>query len=204
VEGAVVATSAVTAEIAVGTELWLIWADIAIDQADAAREARAVLLAQITAGEQPDLNIELRPALLAIAAVATSLDGFSVEVQNTGVQLNPPNAEEPTRAHWIWETLRAGFDISPKTNTWPRDLKDLFRLRVGGLHPKTIFGKPVHHPVLPHVSATRAIYTTEAADAAVGLMRDIFETCRSAARDEYPALMSRMSGLDGALARLTA
>ena len=191
-----------TAEITVGTELWLIWADIAIEQARAARAARAALMAQVDAGEQPDLNLELRPALLAIAAVATSLDGFAAEVEKTGVQINPPTAREPTRAHWIWETLRAGFDVNSKTNSWPRDLKDVFRLRVGGLHPKTVFGQPVHHPVLPNVPVTRAIYTTEAAYAALVLMRDIYETCRTAVRPAYPALASRMSGLDGALARL--
>jgi hypothetical protein len=197
-----VATSAVTVQIGVGTELWLTWADIAIEHAQAARAARAVLLEQLDAGVQPDLNIELRPALLAIAAVATSLDGFATEVEKTGVQVTAPTAMKPTRAHWIWETLRAGFDINSKTNIWPRDLKDLFRLRVGGLHPTTVFGQPVHHPVLPNVPVIRAIYTTEAADAAVALMRDVFETCRTAVRPALPSLASRMSGLDRALARL--
>jgi hypothetical protein len=148
------------------------------------------------------LNLELRPALLAIAAVAISLDGFAAEVERTGVHVSLPTATEPTRSHWIWETLRAGFDINSKTNTWPRDLKDLFRLRVGGLHPKTAFGRPVHHPVVPNVPMSRAIYTTETADAAVALMRDIYKTCRTAVRPANPALVSRMSGLDGALARL--
>jgi hypothetical protein len=200
----VVATSAVTAQIAVGTELWLIWADIAIENARAARAARAALMADVEAGGQPDLNIELRPVLLAIAAVATSLDGFAAEVEKTGVRVATPNTKEPTRAHWIWETLRGGFDVGSKTNTWPRDLKDVFRLRVGGLHPRTVFGQPIHHPVMPNVSPTRAIYTTEAADAAVALMLDVYETCRTAVRPTYSALVSRMSGLDAAMARLSA
>jgi hypothetical protein len=196
-------TSSVSAEIAVGTELWLIWADIAIEQAQAAREGRDALTAQIKADEQPDLNLELRPSLLAIAGVATSLDGFAREVEKTRIQIVPPTAREPSRAHWIWETLRGGFSINSKTNTWPRDLKDLFGRRVGGLHPQTVFGLAAHHPVLPNVSSIRTIYTTEAADAAVLLMRDIYGTCRAAVRTEYPTLVSRMSGLDGALRRLS-
>jgi hypothetical protein len=201
-EGSLVAGAVASAEMAVGTELWLIWADIAIEQAQFARAARAAIVGQVAAGQQPDLNTELHPALIAIAGAAASLDGFAKEVEKTGVPIKTPSIQQPTRAHWIWETLRAGFDVNAKANTWPREIKELFGLRVGGLHPKTVFGQPAHHPVVPNVSETRAIYTTEAADRAVAIMRDIYKTCRTSVRIAYPALVTRMSGLDGALTRV--
>src|SRR5205823_504147 len=91
--------------------------------------------------------------------------------------------DDVTRAHYIWTTLREAFDVGAKTNTWPRALKDLWVLRsnrvTGGLlHPKTIFGEPIDHPLLPRVSAARGLYTVETADNAIALMRDIYSACR--------------------------
>jgi hypothetical protein len=192
-----VGKAVVTAQLGVGTELWLVWAHIAIEHAGLARAARATIVAQVEAGQEFDLNSELHPVLIAVAAVATSLDGFAREVEKTGVPA--PSEKPPTRAHGIWETLRAGFNVNSKTSTWPRDIKDVFTLRVGSLHPTTLFGESVGHPVVPGVSAVRATYTTEAADTAVAVMRDVYKTCRTSVRAAYPALVSRMSGIDGAL-----
>ena len=185
-----------TVDMVVGTEVWLSWAHIAIQQAHIAQAARATIASQIEGGQPYDLNDELHPALIAIAAVATSLDGFAREVEKTGV---PVPSGPPTRAHGIWETLRSGFDVNSKTNTWPRDIKDTFTLRVGSLHPATVFGQPAQHPIVPGVAPARAVYTTEAADTALALMRDIYKTCRASVRPQHAALVSRMSGLDGAL-----
>src|SRR5436190_18851788 len=102
--GSVVAGTTVTAGVSVGTELWLTWAHIAIEQAQIARVARSAIVGQVDAGEQPDLNTELHPALIAIAGVATSMDGFAREVEKTGVPIKTPSVQQPTRAHWIWET----------------------------------------------------------------------------------------------------
>jgi hypothetical protein len=113
--GTVVAKAVVSAETGVGTELWLIWAHIAIEQAQIARAARLAIVSQVQAGQQPDLNTELHPALIAVTGVATSLDGFAKEVEKTGVPIKTPSVQQPTRAHWIWETLRAGFTVNSKT-----------------------------------------------------------------------------------------
>lgn len=196
---AVSGKAVVTAQVEVGTEVWLSWAHVAIEQAQTAQVARATISAQVAAREPFDLNAELHPALITIAAVATSLDGFATEVEKTGIPIQTPRAQQPTRAHWIWETLRAGFAVNSKTNSWPRDIKDVFTLRVGTLHPQTVFGHPAQHPIVPGVSPARAVYTTEAADIALALMRDIYKTCRASVRPEHGALVSRMSGLDGAL-----
>lgn len=198
----------VSATLKVGTELWATWADIAIESTAVARAARERAAEALDAGEQPDWNEELRTAMVAIAAVASSIDGFAAVVQETGVAVAAPTVAQPTRAHWIWETLRAGFDVSRKTNTWPRDLKDLWVLRSGrgsgGLLPRTILGAPADYPLIPNVTKARATYTVETAGRALALMQDIYATCKDAVRPGNEQLIpSRISGLHGTLTRLS-
>jgi hypothetical protein len=145
----------------------------------------------------------------AIVAAATSLDGFATVVKATGVGY-PALPATARRAEHIWETLRAAFDLGSKTNTWPRQLKELWKLRsakaAGGLlHPKTVFDQPTNeHPLVPGVSWARGTYRLETVDEALALMRDVYATCteaqlRANAPDE---LRSRMSGLAATLSRL--
>jgi hypothetical protein len=135
---AVVARARVSATMASGTELWLVWAYIAIEQAGLAEACRDRIAIDVRGGRQPDLDLELYPAMVATTAAATSLDGFArLVTDDCHVQPQAPKVKEPTRAHWIWEALRAGFAVGSKTNTWPGQLKDLFILRNGQLHPKT-------------------------------------------------------------------
>jgi hypothetical protein len=64
------------------------------------------------------------------------------------------------------------------------------------VHARTIFGQTADHPLMPAVAAARAYYTAEAAERAVGLMREIYDVCREAPCST-PQLESRMSGLRG-------
>jgi len=192
-------------ELSVGTELWAVWGQIALAQARAAAEARALLVAHVEAGEPADSNLELWPSMLAIVAAVTSVDGFAALITEAGVLV--PEADYPTRASWVWALLREGFEVTSKTNEWPAAMKDLYVLRsgraVGGLlHPKTLFGSAIDHPIVPGVAPARALYTVERVEQAIGLMRDVYGTCRGRARNQHPALVSRMSGLDGLLATL--
>jgi hypothetical protein len=202
------ATSTVTADLSVGTELWAIWADIALAQLAVAREARNALTAEAEAGSTSlDLNVELHPAMLTIAAVASSIDGFATVVAAAGVTYQAPASKERGRAEYVWEILRAGFDVGSRTNTWPRPLKDLWILRSdktsGGLfHPKTIFGAAATHPLGPSVSPARALYRLETAEQSVALMRDIYGTCNArSVRPGLDELVARMNGLTATLAR---
>jgi hypothetical protein len=193
--------------MSVGTELWAAWAQIALAQTEVARQGRANVASRIEAGEEFDLNGELYPAMVAISAAVTSLDGFATLVQDTGVVAAAPSTPHPSRAHYVWEILRAGFDVGAMTNTWPRDLKDLFVLRSdrtsGGLfHPKTVFGEAVNHPLVPGVSPARALYTVETADKAIAFMRDIYARCKVSVRPDYPELERRIEGLAGVLDQL--
>jgi hypothetical protein len=205
--GAIVrGTAKVSAELGVATELWYSWAHIALAQAKSAREGRESCAAAKRTGGNPDWNAELHPAMVAIAAAATSLDGFATLAQEAGAI--PAVPTEATRAYYVWEILRAGFDVGHKTNTWPRDLKDLFILRsdrmAGGLlHPKTVFGEPAQHPEIGSVSQARSLYTMENADNAVALMRDLYGTCRVSVRQELGALKQRIDGLSGLFAEIS-
>lgn len=83
----------------VGLELWFVWGQIARAQARLAAEARAEIVAQAEAGEQPDLNLELEPSMLAIVAAVSSLDGFAAVVADAGVHV----ADKPKpRASQVW------------------------------------------------------------------------------------------------------
>jgi hypothetical protein len=76
------ATSQVSAELSIGTELWASWGDIALEQQALASAARKAAAAQLANGELEDLNLELHAAMIAIAAAATSIDGFAAAVQS--------------------------------------------------------------------------------------------------------------------------
>jgi len=208
VEVSVVGKATVSANLSSGTELWAIWGYIAIEQARLAQEARTTWVAQRAADESWDMNTELQPAMIAIAAAATSLDGFEQVVRKEGVPVSAPQGNDPSRAQWIWETLRKAFNVNPHTNRWPGAIKYLFALRntTGGglLHPTTVFGDPSDaHPIVTGLTLARTIYTTETADNAVGLMREIYAECRVSTRPEYPALALRMEGLNALLLKLT-
>jgi hypothetical protein len=203
------AKATVSVRGSVATELWVIWAEIAIEQSRLAREARPVWVAQREAGEEWDMNIELKPAMVAITACAASLDGFEALVKQEGVQVPQPPGKEPGRADWIWATLRASFDVKQHTNRWLPALNRLFALRNvtgGGLvHPKTVFDDPSkEHPVVPGVSVTRATYTRETADEALALLREIYGACRGSVLPTHTALANRIANLDATLAKLTA
>jgi hypothetical protein len=196
-------------DLAVGTELWAIWAYIAIEQADVARAARLVWAAAKEAGQDYDANTEMQPAMVSIAAAATSVDGFARVVQRVGVTPPRPESESPSRADFIWSILTTGFDVNRYTNRWPPALKRLFDLRSGRggglLHPTTVFGRAsTQHPVYGDegVSAARVLYTTETADKALSFMREIYSECRTSVRLEHRALASRLEGLNGVLLKI--
>src|SRR6476660_2152859 len=132
-----------TFEISIGaaTELWIQWAWIALDQRDSAR------LAHEQAGGLPASNPELQAAMVSIVAAASAIDGFARVVRDAGAEPTlSPTAKDPSRATYIWETLRANFKMAKPTQTWPRELKELWKLRSGvdgGLvHPRTIAPEP--------------------------------------------------------------
>jgi hypothetical protein len=165
-------TSRVQVALSVGTNLWINWAWIALshrDEAGAARERDG----------QPTGNAELQASMVSIVASAFAIDGFATVVAEAGIR--PARTEGWGRATWIWETLRANFEVGSKTQTWPGELKELWRLRShpadGGLaHPKNIFGSPTTLSGQT-TSPARATYTVETSTQTARLMGEIVSTC---------------------------
>jgi hypothetical protein len=105
-----------TFEISIGaaTELWIQWAWIALDQRDSAR------LAHERAGGPPASNPELQAAMVSIVAAASAIDGFARVVRDACAEPTlSPTAKDPSRATYIWETLRANFKMAKPTQTCP-------------------------------------------------------------------------------------
>jgi hypothetical protein len=157
------------------TNVWINWAWIALDHRDEARAARE-------RDGQPTNNPELAASMIAIVGAAFAIDGFASVVRTYGREPEfVVGADPPPRAAVIWETFRANFDVSSRTNTWPGELKRLWQLRSsrvdGGLvHPKLIHGDPVPLPETPP-SWARETYTVETATWANELMADVVVSC---------------------------
>lgn len=176
--------------LSTATVVWIQWAWIALDHRDEARAAAE-------AGGRPTRQPELQASMISIAASAFAIDGFATVVREKG---HPPEIDgegKPPRANLIWESLRANFSVTAKTQTWPRELKRLLQLRSsgsgGGLaHPKNIPGEP------GEPSYARMTYTAETATWATHLMAEIVTACdlRSVKPDAPPALLDPITGYD--------
>src|SRR5260221_1272515 len=102
-------------QIAIGaaTNLWIQWGWIALEHRDEARAARE------RDGGPPANNQELQASMISIAAAAFSIDGFATIVREHGAEPTLiPGAELPGRAGFVWETLRANFEVGAYTQTW--------------------------------------------------------------------------------------
>ena len=112
-------------EISVGMETFLVWSNIAREQLALVRAGRAEI-----AAAEPDQRLpllekaETAPAMLAITAAVSAIDGFAAVAEAAGVGERPVPNEE-SRAGYVWETLRRGFDVGSKTNDWPTRLKEV-------------------------------------------------------------------------------
>jgi len=98
-------------DVAVGTQLWLSWADIALEQLGQATAARTAMPAELAAGRTPDLNTELHPVMVTVTATAASLDGFATVVE-PHIPKQSPTGDEQER---LTELIRA-----LTRSNWPR------------------------------------------------------------------------------------
>lgn len=179
--------------IGFGTQLWLLWASIALDHRDEARERRK------TDGGPPANNPELKASMIAISAAAFAVDGLAADVRQVGTA--PQGlSDRRRRAVVVAATLAANFELGDRTNHWPSELKQLFQLRSaspgGGLaHPTTTFGEPVALPEI-RTAPARTTYTVETAEWATRLMSDIAICCSAdrLRRDASPELRDRVTG----------
>lgn len=178
--------------VLVKSHLWVRWAEIAITQRNLARQGREALLKQQS--DQWDMALEWDPAMISIAASSHAIDAFYGEARDfITVPISLANAwkrKRTSRPGRIRETLKLGFDPGERLSAWDAEFKWLFNLRDAALHHTSIAAPTVPHPVLPvNVSPEVRDYSIEAADRAVGLMLDVFDTCLASPKSALPDLV---------------
>lgn len=141
---------------------WVTWAEIAIDQEDEARRARLRKPAE-----------EFRPGLVAITAAAFALDAF----YGVAKQLVPDPGTKSPRGAVVAERLKRGVAGGPKAHTWSHRIKALFKTRREAVHFGEAAAPPIMHAALnSHVSPEVFSWRLEAAQDAVDLLLEVFET----------------------------
>jgi hypothetical protein len=172
------ATSTMTASISIRSHLWAQWAAIAVEQRDLAREGRKRIEAQHETTGSYEMPLELKPAMISIAAVTHAIEGFLNDFVDACADYPRLKFAENTPQYAkVFESLRAGFNITNHATLYPKLQRVYQELRNPALH-HTPGGAAVPHPFFPtHVSHEFATYTVEAADEAVELLAEIFKTC---------------------------
>jgi hypothetical protein len=133
--------------------------------------------------------------MVSIVAAASAIDGFARGRPRRWCRADTkPHRQGSLTSDIHLETLRANFKMAKPTQTWPRDLKELWELRSGvdgGLvHPRTIAPEP--EPFPPHLDApARRTYTVQSATRSTAVMGEIFTTCTpEAVRPASPTFVS--------------
>jgi hypothetical protein len=185
------------------------WSDVAIEQERLAWMARHELESEVeeakASGKGLDLNTELHPSLIAIAAVSHALDALYGEIRD--LALPPAIAAKwkadprsgPSRPLKLHEALKHGFRISAQQ--WRSGLVDLFQLRDGAVHPELVFQESEPHPLGVSTALEHVDYRCEKATEAVDLLLEILETC---AGQPKPSLEQWANDLRPSLDRLKA
>jgi hypothetical protein len=183
------------------------WSDIAIEQEAASHLARRELEATMkkkAAGDGLEINRELKPSMVAIAAVSHALDALYGEIRD--LALRPETVavwqqKRPARHRQINEALKHGFDVG-RADRFEAKLDTLFsELRDPAVHPETSFNPPSPHPLGVRVAQEYDLYRCETASEAVDLLMEVLETC---AANPKPALKAWSGDLRPSFERLTA
>lgn len=185
------------------------WSDIAIEQERLAWAARRELESEIeeakASGKGLDLNRELHPSLVAIAAASHALDALYGELRDLALpaeiaakwKADPRSG--PSRPLKLQEALKHGFRISAQQ--WRRELEALFQLRDGAVHPELVFQESEPHPLGVSTALEHVAYRCEKATEAVDLLLEILETC---ADEPKPSIEQWANDLRPSLERLKA
>jgi hypothetical protein len=193
--------------VAMSTRMLLHWADVAIEQERLARAARRQLEQEVeeakATGKGLNLTLELRPSLIAIAAVTHALDALYGELRDIALPAhvaakwreNPRSG--PPRQRKLLEALKHGFSI--RSGTWQTKLDELFDLRDAAVHPETLFRATEPHPLGVSTAQEYVAYRCETATEAIDLLFEILETCGS---KQKPALNPWAGDLRPSLERL--
>ena len=167
------------ASVLVRTRFVFLWAEVAIEQEQLAREGRAQLERAHATREEPfNMRAELQPAMIAVAACAHSLDALYAELAEQVEPETPPKRKQ-RRGRWAKIADVLELSVNADVDEWRVRLRKLFQtLRNPAVHPNTKDEPPVRHPVLPtNVPPAYAIYCVESVKESVDLLLEILSTC---------------------------
>jgi hypothetical protein len=167
----------------VRTELWYVWAEIAIDAEFDARVARDSVSERRQDGAVVEVQMEqeVKAVLIATTAASHALDAFFNSVAELGL------ISDASRATWkkngvrrrgqILETLAATFEIGKQRTSWNQGLEKLFEIRKDAVHYEARPGPLIPHPVGVTTTPVAGQFALEEARSAVDLMLEIITTC---------------------------
>jgi hypothetical protein len=174
--------------IHVQTRLMLHWARIAIDHERRAAEARAILVTEAqeakSTGAGIELDREMHPAIVAIAGAAHALEALYREITGL-VQPESVRAWERAARRGRWSQVRAALEIGfeVEQGRWGSQLRRLFKLRNGLVHPETAFSETVPHPLGVNTAPEYVDYSPETATWAVDFLLEILAACCATPRE---------------------
>lgn len=187
-----VAESAEAAEsiaVTTFTHAFRLWGDVALEQEEQARQARAAFLdADDSALGSEHLGRECRRALVAITASAQAIDTLYDALATSDQKTSWHGL--PGQSRRIFACLQTYFQVGTRTNVWPKQIKGLFAIRNGLVHAQGAGGSPVPHPTGNLVSPEVATYTVEAAMQAVDLLLDVLTVCAGNPKPPEPDVVA--------------
>lgn len=167
--------------IRIKTHLWIQWTRIALKREREAIAIRAAGASSANAGADLAVRIEqeFEACLVGVAACAHALDALYGALRDL---VHNPAAKgwrhgKPARHSKIFETIKHGFDIGARTNSWPADFEWLFELRDAAVHHKEKWSDPAPHPLGTNVSQENSKYSLEAVTRAVDVLLEVFDVC---------------------------
>lgn len=173
----------------VRTDIWQHWYDIARTNTGYARDARDRNPGlDDPAGFGPAIVDEMRLAMVAVTAAAFSLEAFHTSVLQhlPGVHIHADSADG--RVH---QTLQRAFQLSNDRSKETRNiLRQLFRLRDYGVHPKAAWVVPTIHEAFHSAMDPKYVaFSVENAEAATGFAHGLLGYCLQHPRQKHPELV---------------
>lgn len=185
-------------KLAVRSDVWPHWLQIAGDEQRGARVARDANPGP-DGNEQFDRAIlnEYRRAMVSICAVAFTFEAFTNSVAeyfpDVRAANRPPDTNDKShrsgaaaRFHQVW--LRAFRLSNTNSANTKGTLKQVFRLRNEAVHPPAEFAEPANHATYPVALEKRfLVYSVENAELAYGAACDALSHLLGRPRGEDPA-----------------
>jgi len=193
--------------------LWIAWTEIALEQTQAASEARSRGLPYRSTDQShlfaAALHDEMKASMVAIAAAACAIDAFLKKAVQKRIQVPDTTAEEWTtdgigRMARFWKTLQLGFDVGEdKVQRWQTEFDWLYPTRNKAVHFEEVQSGLLPHPSGTNTAPELVTYSLEEAERAVDLLIDVLKTCIQNPKPEQRQLVAYVTRFEVELARLS-